>query len=105
MSKGLRFLSKFLKITLTVLCIFLLTSVIAFQIDNRLLRHRAEQFIADFGMLDVDESTLTDVLRFHSRWRGEIYDRKPCEQNHCALYFTQDSYIFGYWSKYLPKPS
>ena len=59
--------------------------------------------IGDFGVLDVDESTLADVLRFHSRWRGEIYDGKPCEQNHCTLYFTQESYIFGHWAKYMPQ--
>lgn len=105
MTKRLRFLSKFLKIALAALCISLLTSVIAFQIDNHRFRHRAEQFIADFEMLNVDESTLTDVLRFHSRWRGEIYDGKLCEQSHCTLYCSQDSYIVGHWTKYISQGS
>jgi hypothetical protein len=103
MIKGSRFLGKFLKMSLAALSICLLTSVIAFQIDNRRLRHRAEQLIADFGMLNVDESTLTDVLRFHSRWRGEIYDGKACEESHCTLYFSQDSYIVGHTTKYMPQ--
>jgi hypothetical protein len=97
------FLKGFLKIAVAALCISLLTSVVALQIDNHLLRHRAEQFIDEFGKLNVDESTLADVLRFRSRWPGPTYDGKLCDESHCVLYITLDSYILGHWAKYMPQ--
>jgi hypothetical protein len=72
---------------LRIAAFILLTPILLFaaiiQIDQHILRHRAEQLNADLQPLMRRPATWDDLQRIHTRWSPYIQSEGPCTQQHC----------------------
>ena len=94
MSKWFRFARKLAKIFLIVSVVLLVLCVLWVQIENRVMRHRAERLIGGFNRLRVNQSTGADIQEFLNPWKAQIPSWETCTEKSCIVNFSISSHIF-----------
>ena len=96
MSKWFRFARKLAKIFLIVSVVLLVLCVLWVQIENRVMRHRAERLIGGFNRLRVNQSTGADIQEFLNPWKAQIPSWETCTEKSCIVNFSISSHIFRF---------
>ena len=82
------------------LATLLLTLFALVQLQQRLLRHRAEQLHADILALQLHPGTFTDLQRLQTRWGSHASYHGECTPHHCNYEIGLEDALTGFFSRH-----
>jgi hypothetical protein len=78
------------------ICTFLLLALAASQIEQRLLRKRAERLLADLDSIELRKTPWDGVQRESQRWGGIRTYNPQCNTQKCTLEITLNDFVFDH---------
>lgn len=87
-------LFRFLKYGAVLALGVLLTTALLIHVQQRILRGRAEQLLADVRSLELRKATFEDAQQVFRRWRGFGQYHGQCAQQHCTFEVTLQDIVF-----------
>jgi len=89
LSTGVRILRAFL----LALCAVVLLLVVSVQVEQRILRRRAEKLLVDIRSLQIHRSTLADVETLGRRWGRFTRWDSNCNRESCGFEILWDDFL------------
>lgn len=86
----LRKIAPFLRAAALGICIIFLLAILSIQVEQRVLRRRAERLLIDIRSLEIHRATFSDVEGLGRKWKRLAHYESNCTERACALEISWD---------------